>query len=102
MIVQMKNALTGIRPGIDGDAKAALGDAVLASQLRGYLKDLADDRMVFGLNIEDSRDVLEDDHRVILEYHVRLDLLSDDAAKQAVGHDVLHAVLHSSAPGRRA
>ena len=103
--MQMKYALTRVRPRIDHDTKAALGDSVVASELTRYHENLADDCANFRLDVEDTRNVLArddekmnrrlgidvfEDHNVIVLIHdVGLDLSADDTAKQAIGHDIL-------------
>src|SRR4030095_6775134 len=58
MVMQMKDALAGVRPDVDDHAKAALGDAMLVRQLRRDLKDLPDQRAVVRVNIEDTDNML--------------------------------------------
>src|SRR6266545_7337468 len=97
MIVQVKDALARVRPGVDDHAKAALGDAMLARKPRRDLKNLPDERAVVRVDIEDTddmlagnnqkmhrhpwRDVFEDHHGIVLIDDIRRNFPLDNAAK---------------------
>src|SRR2546427_10519238 len=97
MVMQMKDALAGIRPDVDDHAKAALGDAMLARKSRRDLKDLPDQRAVVRVDIEDTDDMLtgnnqkmhrrswpdvfKDNHGIVLIHDIRMNFSLDNAAK---------------------
>src|SRR6266536_1845938 len=97
MVMQMKDALAGVRPDVDDHAKAALGDAMLARKLRRDSKDLPDERAVVRVDIEDTDDMLagnnqkmhrrpwcdvfEDHHGIVLIDDIRRNFPLDNAAK---------------------
>jgi hypothetical protein len=97
MVVQVKDALAGIGPGVDNHAKAALGDAMLVRKSRRDLEDLADERAVARFDIEDTYNmfarnnedmhwrpgfnVVEGDHGIVAIDNLRLNLSINNAAK---------------------
>src|SRR6266545_6092666 len=102
MIVQVKDALARVRPGVDDHAKAALGDAMLARKPRHDLKNLPDERAVVRVDIEDTDDMLagndQNMHRrswsdiskghygIVPINDIRGNFSLDNAAKEAISH----------------
>src|ERR1044071_9939209 len=111
MIMQMKNALSCVGPGVDDHAKPAFADPVLTRQPGGNLKNLADELGIVRFDVEQpgqvlarndqkvhrrSRpDVLERDHPFVLVNNVRLCLAVDNRAEQTITHASLPARLLS-------
>src|SRR5690242_1146466 len=102
MIMQMKNALSCIRPGVDHHAKPAFADAVFTSEPSGNLKNLTDKLGILRFDVEHTADVLarndqkvnrrswsyvfERDHAFVLVNNVRFGFAADNRAEQTVAH----------------
>src|ERR671919_279528 len=104
MVVQVKDALARIGPGVDDHAKTALGDAMLARQARRDTEDLSDERVVVEFDIENARnmfarnnedmhrrpgsDVLECNHGIVAIDNACLSPSLYNAAKKTVIHRI--------------
>src|ERR1044071_10191244 len=102
MIMQMKYGLTGVGAAIDDDTEPAVSQPIVARELCRDCVNFADQRPVFGRNVQDCRDVLpwhdekmqrrlrtdvsKRNHRVVLVNKVSFDLSLDDAAEQTIVH----------------
>lgn len=101
--MQMKDALSGISSRVDDDAKAAVGDSLLAREPCRDLKNLSDQRVVLFSDIRHAdqmlarndqnmhrrfgRNIFERDDEVVLINQIGLNFTVDDAAEKTIVHD---------------
>jgi hypothetical protein len=123
--MQVKHALPRVPAGVDDKAEPGIGDSFFSREPSRHLKDFADQRVIFGFDIEHAGQMLaryeqnmdgclwsnvgKGNDAIVLMDDISFDLPSDKGAKKATVHRIspahpMRATCQSSAvaPGRRA